>query len=149
MNTSKDAVYTFNQDMVKNHNLWGSDCELTTKAPQKGGLYKVSPFDHMNAKLVALYQKIKSISITLATSIILVTLVVQSCELCRVNKHTASDFQMILAGGTIQDNNNQHANSYLNTYKPDGEITLTFLTRIITLNLPWDHRFPKRCSWCP
>lgn len=50
--------------MEKNHHSRGSACEIAEKSPQKGGFYEGSPFDHMNAKVDAMYHKIENLSIS-------------------------------------------------------------------------------------
>lgn len=99
MNKFKDITYII--IMTKNHHSWGSDRELTTKAPQKGALYKFSPFDHMNAKVDALYLNIESLSNTPTTPTVSAATIVLSCELCRVNGYIANDLQIILTRGTV------------------------------------------------
>lgn len=55
MNNPQNIAYNLIEQMKKNHHPWGGICEIIPKAPKKGGLYKVSHFDHMNAKLYVLY----------------------------------------------------------------------------------------------
>lgn len=59
MNSSQDVTYNLNKYMAKNHHWWGNAQDKSAKAPQKGGLYKVSQFDHMNVKVDALYQRLE------------------------------------------------------------------------------------------
>ncbi|XP_050915853.1 uncharacterized protein LOC127130946 [Lathyrus oleraceus] len=85
-------------------------------------------FDHMNAKVNVLYQKIDSFSITPSTSVTPTLVASLSpatlyCEICGVNGHTGRVCQMILVGGSPQENanfvnKNQQNNPYLNTYNP-------------------------------
>lgn len=83
-------------------------------------------FDHMNAKVDALYQKIDSLSIapftpTIPAHVASVSPTTLYCEICSVNRHIDRDCQMILTGVSIQENanfmnNNQRNNLYSNTY---------------------------------
>lgn len=76
--------------------------KLSTKfTPKTYVLYEVNMFDHMNAKVDALYRKIDSLSITPSTRITPVPVAFVSpttlyYEICRVNGYTGRDFQMIL-----------------------------------------------------
>ncbi|KAI5428919.1 hypothetical protein KIW84_033781 [Lathyrus oleraceus] len=68
-------------------------------------------FDHMNAKVNVLYQKIDSFSITPSTSVTPTLVASLSpatlyCEICGVNGHTGRVCQMILVGGSPQENAN-------------------------------------------
>lgn len=75
-----------------------------TKAPGKGGLYEVSLFNHMNAKVYAFYQKIKNLSImsfvpTLISYVVPATPAVLYCEVWGLNGYYVGDYQMILMEG--------------------------------------------------
>lgn len=90
--------------MAKNHHSWGNICGLSEKALQNGGLYEFNPFDHLNAKVEAIYQNIENLSKTHvipATPTTLATRAVLFCEIYGINRHTDNDFHMILNRGTI------------------------------------------------
>lgn len=55
MNNLQDVSYNLIKNMEKIHHSWGNARERSVKAPQKGGLYEVSQFYHMNAKVDMLY----------------------------------------------------------------------------------------------
>lgn len=127
MNSPQDVGYNLIEDMTKNHHSWRNAREISVKSPQKGGLYEVSQFDHMNAKVDALYQKLESFPIasSASTSVDVVNPTPHAgplCEVCRVNGHSIGDCHMILVGGTNRDIvnyvNNQRETPYSNTYKP-------------------------------
>lgn len=89
MNCSNDIAYNLIEDMEKNHHLWGNAREITAKeAPQKGGLYEVSHFDHMNDKIYALSQKIENLRITHISSTACVSL---SFKVYGVNGYSGAD----------------------------------------------------------
>lgn len=76
------------ENMVHNHYQWGSEHILVENSQPKGGMYEVSNFDHMNAKVDSLAQKIDNLSINLASSIIAVT---HNWEICGVPGHVTTD----------------------------------------------------------
>ena len=94
--------------------------------PKTDGLYEVNVIDHMNAKVDAFYQNMDSLSIAPSTPVTpaLVAYVAPAtlyCEICIVNGHTDKYYQLILIGGSNQENanfmnNNQRNNLYFNTY---------------------------------
>jgi len=45
------------EDMAQNHYQWGSERALAEKVQPKAGMYEVSSFDHMSAKVDELYKK--------------------------------------------------------------------------------------------
>lgn len=55
MTNLQDVSYNLIKNMEKIHHSWGNARERSVKAPQKGGLYEVSQFYHMNAKVDMLY----------------------------------------------------------------------------------------------
>lgn len=86
--------------------------QVTSKfAPKTVGLYKVSMFDHINAKVDALYQKIDNPDITSyapvpPTHVAYVVPTTLYCEIRIINGHATNDCKMILTEGSIQDNVN-------------------------------------------
>lgn len=111
MNSPQDVACNLIEDMVKNHNSWGNTQEKMAKAPQKGMIYEVWLFDHMNAKVDTLYQKIKNLRVTpfvptLVAYVAPATLTVIYCEVYGLNGHSAGDCQMILVRGSTNNNIN-------------------------------------------
>lgn len=68
----------------------------------------MNAFDHTFTKADALYKNIYELSIVRATptSVVFVAPVKLVCEICRVNEHVGNDCQMILTGGSAQENIN-------------------------------------------
>lgn len=84
---------------------------IVKSTPKTGGLYEVNVFDRMNAKVNVLYQKIDSFNITPSTHVTPTLVASLSpatlyCEICGVNGHIGRVFQMILVGGSPQENAN-------------------------------------------
>ena len=82
---------------------------VVKSTPKTDGLYEVNLFDHMNAKVDSLYQKIDTLSIIPSTPIIptpisYVAPATLNFKICKVNGHTDRDCQMILTGGSTQEN---------------------------------------------
>lgn len=63
VNRSKDVAYNLIEGMERTTNRGEATVNSLLKTLKKGGLYEVSPFDHMNAKVHVLYQKIENLSI--------------------------------------------------------------------------------------
>ncbi|CAK8537518.1 unnamed protein product [Lathyrus sativus] len=105
MSNPRDVAYNPIKDMAKNHHSWGNAEEKSVKAPQKGGLYEISQFDHMNVKVDTLYQNLENLTVASSTHvpITIVTLTTPTggpySEVCGVNGHFTRDFQVILVGG--------------------------------------------------
>lgn len=77
-------------------------------------MYEVSGIDHVNAKVDALTQKIKSLTITPTTT---VAAVAPSCDICRVLGHNVSECQL-LAGIAPDHLKYAQGNPYSNAYNP-------------------------------
>ena len=48
-------AYELIENMAQNHYQWGSERTPVEKSQPKGGMHEVSNFDHMNAKVDALF----------------------------------------------------------------------------------------------
>lgn len=77
-------------------------------------MYEVNGIYHVNAKVDALTQKIESLAITLATTVVAIT---PNCELCGIPGHTNVDCQL-LAGIPTDQIYYAQGNPYSNTYNP-------------------------------
>lgn len=71
-------AYQIIENMAQNHYQWGSESVPIEKSQPKNCMYKVRGFDHMTAKVDALTQKIKNLTITLAAIVVVVT---PNCEM--------------------------------------------------------------------
>jgi len=54
-------VYALIEDMAQNHYRWGSERTPIEKTKPNGGMYEVIDFDHMNAQVDALYQRLDNL----------------------------------------------------------------------------------------
>ncbi|XP_050896352.1 protein MAIN-LIKE 2-like [Lathyrus oleraceus] len=92
----------------------GGEYATIEKPTPKGGMYEVNGIDRVNAKVDALTQKIKSLTITPAVT---VAAIIPNCELCGTLGHTNVDCQLLVGVPTDQINYAQ-GNPYSNTYNP-------------------------------
>lgn len=69
MNKPFHVAYVLIKDMAQSNYEWRREHILIEKTQPKGGMYKVSNFDHMNVKVDAIYQKLDNLSITLAVTV--------------------------------------------------------------------------------
>ena len=147
MNIPQYVAYNLLEKIAKIHHSWGSVRQVfAMSTPKIGGIYEVNAFDHMSTKVDVLYQNINILRITPLTPPILalvgfVAPATLYCEICGVNGHTDRDCQMILKGGSNQENanfmnNNQRNNPYPNTYNMGWRDTLTSLIGTTTPNKP-------------
>jgi len=60
---SFNDAYSLIEDMTQNQNQWGSERTPIWKTQPKAGMYEVNDFDHMNARVYALYHKLDNLSI--------------------------------------------------------------------------------------
>lgn len=86
-------------------------------------MYKLSSFDHINAKVDALTQKIDNLTITPATT---VAAVAPNCEICGIPGHAAPECQLLTGTSTNQVKYAQ-GNPYSNTYNPGWKNHPNFL----------------------
>ena len=63
MNKSYPKACALIEDMAQNHYQWGTEHAQVDKKEAKWGIYEVSSLDHMNAKMDALAEKVKSLVI--------------------------------------------------------------------------------------
>lgn len=101
-------AYNLIEDMTKNHNLWGKAREKSVKAHKKDGLCEVSQFEHMKAKVDALYQNLKNLTLAPSTPAPIAFVAPTTpetlyCEVYGLNWHSARDCQMILIGESDHD----------------------------------------------
>ncbi|KAK2393252.1 hypothetical protein QL285_055218 [Trifolium repens] len=107
-------AYELIENMAQNHYQWGSERTPVEKTQPKGGMYEVSSFDHMNAKVDALTQKIDNLTVNPAATVAAVT---PNCEICGVSGHNAANCQL-LAEPTSNQVNYAQGNPHSNTYNP-------------------------------
>lgn len=77
-------------------------------------MYEVNGIDHVSAKVDTLSQKIKSLTITLTTTVAAVT---PKCEICGVPGHVTSECQL-LGGIPFDQVSYAQGNPYSNAYNP-------------------------------
>lgn len=94
------------EDMAQNHYQWGSERALAEKGQPKAGMYEVSSFDHLSAKVDALYKKIDSLTITPPAP---VAAVAPNCEICGTPGHTPTECHLLVAP---EQANYAHGNPY-------------------------------------
>ena len=114
MDKPYNEAYQLIESMTHNHYQWGSERTSVEKPQPKGGMYELSSFDHVNAKVDALTQKIENLTITPAAT---VAAVAPNCEICGVPGHVALECQLLTGISTDQVNYAQ-GNPYSNTYNP-------------------------------
>lgn len=118
--------------MAQNHSQQGSERAPVEKALLNGGIYEVSSFDNINAKLDVLYQKLDNLSIAFTATAVIVT---PNCEICGVVGHVgvACQFMVVIEPTPDQVNYAQQENPYSNTYN---------LSWRNHLNLPYNNNNP-------
>jgi len=98
MNKNYTAAYALIGDMAQNHYQWTSERAIIIVAlsPSKKevGMYEVSAFDHLAAKMDALFQKFDKLTISVVTP----PAVKPHCEICGVAGHIGIDCQL---GGAV------------------------------------------------
>lgn len=92
------------------------------KTKSKGGMYKVSNFNHMNAKVDAPTQKIDNLSITLIDTINVLT---PNYNIYGVPRCVTNDYKL-LAEPTSNQANYAQGKLYSNTYNPGWRNHLNF-----------------------
>lgn len=93
---------------------WVSERAPVEKSQPKDGMYEVSSFNHMNAKVDALTQKINNFTITTIATVASVT---PNCEICEVQGHVTADCRLLVEPTHVQVNFAQ-GNPYSNMYNP-------------------------------
>ncbi|PNY08730.1 1-aminocyclopropane-1-carboxylate deaminase-like protein [Trifolium pratense] len=130
-------AYQLIENMAQNHYQWGSECNPVEKSQPRGGMYEVSIFDHMNAKVDAITQKLDNLTVNPAPS----------CEICGVPGHVAANCQL-LAEPTPGQVNYAQGNPYSKTYNPravkfvvdagTGTTAVGIGLAALCLGLPWE-----------
>ncbi|XP_058749140.1 uncharacterized protein LOC131622107 [Vicia villosa] len=105
--------------MGQNHYQWGSErapSERTSgeKSSMKSGMYEISSLDRVNAKVDALTQKLKNLTVALVA---VVAAVAPNCEICGMSGHASPEFHL-LAGVSPKPVNYAQGNPYSNTHNP-------------------------------
>lgn len=116
MNKPFDKAYALIKDIVQNQYLWGSEhtpVEKTESSHPKSKMYEVSNFDHMNAKMDALAQKVDNLSITSSTNVTAITI---RCEIIGTLGHATNECQQLPE--TQDQMNYAQGNPYSNSYNP-------------------------------
>jgi len=92
MNKSYTVAYALIEDMAQNHYQWTNERAITAPTPSKkeAGMYEVSNFDHLTAKVDALTQKIEKKNVSVVTP----TFVSPPFEICGVFGHIGVDCQL-------------------------------------------------------
>jgi len=71
MNKTYTGAYALIKDMAQNHYQWTSKRAVTVVAPppskKEAGMYEVSSFDHLSAKVDTLFQKFDKLSVSVIT----------------------------------------------------------------------------------
>lgn len=89
MNKLFNDAYGLIEDMAQNHYQRRSECSPVEKTQPKRGMYEVSNFDYMNAKVDAMYQMLDNLSIT---PLAIVAVVTSNCEIYGVHGHITIEF---------------------------------------------------------
>jgi len=103
MNKNYTTAYALIEDMAQNHYQWTNERALTTPTPSKkeAGMYEVSNFDHLAAKVDALTQKIEKMNVSVVTP----TSVSPPCEICGVFGHIGVPCQLGSAIDSVEQMN--------------------------------------------
>ena len=88
MNKNYTVAYALIEDTAQNHYQWTNKRPITAPTPFKkeAGMYKVSNFDHLAAKVNALTQKIEKMNVSAVTP----NYISPPCEICGVFGHIGS-----------------------------------------------------------
>jgi len=119
MNKSYTVAYALIEDMAQNHYQWTNERAITAPTPSKkeAGMYEISNFDHLGAKVDALTQKIEKMNVSAITP----TFVSPPCEICGVFDHIGVDCQLGSAIHSVEQmnyaQNNQGMRQNQNFYK--------------------------------
>jgi len=119
MNKNLTAVYALIEDMAQNHYQWTNERALTAPTPYKkeAGMYEVSNYDHLAAKVDALTQKLEKLNV----SAINPSSSSPPCEVYGIHGHIGVDCQLGSAIDSIQQMNyaqyNQGMRQNQNFYK--------------------------------
>jgi len=88
MNKNYTEAYASIEDMTQNHYQQTNERAITAPTPYKkeGGMYTISNFDHLAAKVNALTQKIEKMNVSAVTP----NYISPPCEICGVFGHIGS-----------------------------------------------------------
>jgi outer membrane murein-binding lipoprotein Lpp len=128
MNKNYTAVYALIEDMAQNHYKWTDERAITNSSPSKkeAGMYEVSNYDHLAAKVDALTQKIEKLNVSAITSAPVSPL----CEICGIFDHIGVDCQLGSATNGVEQMNyaqynqgmRQNQNFYKNPQNSYGQV---------------------------
>ena len=92
-------------------------------------MYKVSDFDHMNARVDDLCHRLDNLSIAQPPTVANVT---PNCEICGVLRHIAFECQLLANSDQV---NYAQGNPYSNTYNPGcwNKMCLTLPLRVLMI----------------
>lgn len=119
MNKNYIEAYALIEDMAQNHYKWTDERVITSSSPSKkeAGMYEVSNYDHLTAKLDALTQQFEKLHVAAITS----TSASPSCEICGISGHIGIDCQLGSAINGVEQMNyaqyNQGMRQNQNFYK--------------------------------
>jgi len=96
MNKNYTEAYALIEDMSQNHYQWTNERAITASTPseKEAGMYEVSNYDHLAAKVDALTQKFEKLNVSAVTP----TPASPPCEICGIFGHIGVDCQL---GSTI------------------------------------------------
>ncbi|KEH16889.1 hypothetical protein MTR_0075s0050 [Medicago truncatula] len=123
MNKNYTEAYALIEDMAQNHYQWTNERAITASTPSKkeAGIYEVSDYDHLAAKVDALTQKFEKLNVNAVTP----SPTSPPCEICGIFDHIGVDCQLGSATNIIEQLNyaqyNQGTRPNQNFYKnPQG-----------------------------
>ncbi|KEH33476.1 hypothetical protein MTR_3g040140 [Medicago truncatula] len=92
MNKNYTEAYALIEDMAKNHYQWTNERAITASTPSKKeeGMYEVSDYDHLAAKVDALTQRFEKLNVSAVTP----TPTSPPCEICGIFGHIGVDCQL-------------------------------------------------------
>ena len=116
MNKKYTATYALIEDMAQNHYQWTNERAIIAPTPSKKevGMYEVSSFDHLAAKVDALTQKIEKTNVSAVTP----TSVSPPCEICGVFGHIGVDCQLDSAIDSVEQMNYAQYNQGMKQHHP-------------------------------
>ena len=128
MNKNYTEAYALIEDMAQNHYQWTNERALTAPTPSKkeAGMYEVSNYDHLAAKVDALTQKIEKMN----DSVVTPTFVSPPCEICGVFGHIGVDCKLGSVIDSVEQINyaqynqgiRQNQNFYKNPQNSYGQV---------------------------
>lgn len=106
MNKNYTEAYALIEDMAQNHYQWTNERAVTTPTPSKkeAGIYEVSEYNHLAAKVEALTQKFEKLNVNAVTP----SSASPPCEICGISGHIGVDCQLGSAANIEQLNYAQY-----------------------------------------